>query len=142
MTTLRSRTTMRERSIAALTILVMGAFGAHADSPGFIRSYGEWTALSKSWKSAHAEGAFDELILSRGTAEDLADSRGLSSCAAADGFTPNMLADLIDKRYAAHPEESSTVAASVLAGALIDRCKAQMNAARASEGLSPLTPLP
>jgi hypothetical protein len=39
-----------------------------------------------------------------------------------------MLADLIDKRYAAYPEESSAVAASVLARALIDTCTAQMNA--------------
>ena len=33
-------------------------------------------------------GAFDVLELSSGSAEDLADARGLSSCAIADGFTP------------------------------------------------------
>jgi hypothetical protein len=45
------------------------------------------------------------LALSGGSAEDFADSRGLSSCATADGFTPKILAGMIDARYAAHPEE-------------------------------------
>jgi hypothetical protein len=85
-------------------------------------------------------GAFDMIALSSGSAEDLADARGLSSCAVADGFTPKILAGLIDGRYAAHPEEWSAGAANALAAALVDACGAQMDAERRQGGLSALTP--
>jgi len=132
---------MRSQLAVALTFTI-GAFGAYADGLSFGRNYGGWTALSGSSKAAYAAGAFDMLELSSGSAEDLADARALSSCAVADGFTPKILAELIDGRYAAHPEEWSAGAANVLAAALIDACDAQMDAERRQGGLPPLTPHP
>jgi hypothetical protein len=84
--------------------LVIHGFGALAEGPSFTRNYGEWSALSGPSRAAYAAGAFDMLALSGGSAEDLADSRGLSSCALSDGFTPKALARIIDARYAGHPE--------------------------------------
>jgi hypothetical protein len=133
---------MRSRLSAALIVAAIGAFDARADGSWFGRNYGEWSALSGPSKAAYAAGAFDMLELSRGSAEDLADARGLSSCAVLDGFTPKILAGLIDGRYAAHPEEWGAGAASVLAAALIDACGAQMDAERRQGGLSTLTPRP
>lgn len=130
------------RLTAAMTIAALSAFGAHADSAKFGRNYGEWSALSDPSKSAYAAGAFDALMLPDSSPETAADLRGLSACAAAVGFTPKILAGLIDARYAAHPEERSVGAASVLTAALIDTCGTQMNSERRRSGLSPLTPHP
>jgi hypothetical protein len=131
---------MRSRISAALIVVAIGAFDARADDLRFGRNYGEWSALSGSSKAAYAAGAFDMLAISSGSAEDLADARGLFSCAVADGFTPKILARLIDGRYAAHPEDWSAGAANALAAALIDACGAQMDAERRQGGLAPLTP--
>ena len=138
----RERMPIRRRLTTALTITALSAFGAHANSPRFGRNYGEWSALSESSKSAYAVGAFDALTLPDSSAETAADSRGLSACAAADGFTPKILAGLIDARYAAHPEEWSAGAASALTAALIDTYGTQMDSERRRSGLSPLTPYP
>jgi hypothetical protein len=87
-------------------------------------------------------GAFDALTLPDSSAETAADSRGLSACAAEDGFTPKILAGLIDGRYAAHPEEWSAGAASALIAALTDACGTKMDSERRRSGLSPLTSHP
>jgi hypothetical protein len=108
------RGAMRSRLSAALIVVAIAAFDARADDLRFGRNCGEWSALSGSSKAAYAAGAFDMLALSSGSAEDLADARGLSSCAVADGFTPKILAGLIDGRYAAHPEEWSAGAATAI----------------------------
>jgi hypothetical protein len=133
---------MRWRLTTTLTIAALSAFGAHADSPRFGRNYGEWSALSEPSKSAYAAGAFDALTLPDSSAETAADSRGLSACAAEDGFTPKILAGLIDGRYAVHPEEWSAGAASALIAALIDACGTKMDSERRRSGLSPLTSHP
>jgi hypothetical protein len=95
---------MRSRTGLALIILVEGAFAALAEGDGFVRNYEAWSALSESSKSAYAMGTFDDILLSRETAEDLADNRGLATCAIADGFTPKFLGALIDAQYAGHSE--------------------------------------
>ena len=133
---------MRGRIVAALIAVAMGASEACADGPSFGKNYGEWSAFSESSKSAYAAGAFDMLALSSGSPEDLADARGISKCAVADGFTPKILAGLIDGWYAAQPEEWSAAAVSALSAALIDTCQGQMNAERQQSGLLPLAPLP
>ena len=133
---------MRCRLTTTLTIAALSAFGAHADSPRFGRNYGEWSALSEPSKSAYAAGAFDALMLPDSSAETAADSRGLSACAAADGFTPKILVGLIDGRYAAHPEEWSAGPASALTAALMDTCGTKIDSERRRSGLSPLTSHP
>jgi hypothetical protein len=125
-----------------LSVLVVDGSGARADGPSFTRNYGEWTALSGPSKAAYAAGAFDMLALSGGSAEDLADSRGLSSCAIADGFTPKILAGMVDARYAAHPEEWSATATSALTAALIDVCATEINSKRRQSGLLAIPPQP
>ena len=133
---------MRRRLITTLTIVALSAFGAHADSLRFSRNYGEWSTLSDPSKSAYAAGAFDALMLPNSSAETAADLRGLSVCAAADGFSPRVLAGFIDACYAAHPEEWRAGAASTLTAALMDTCGTQMDSERRRSGLSPLTPHP
>lgn len=125
-------------------IVVMGfwprACEADAPKPGFTTNYGEWSVMSAPAKSAYAAGAFDALTLAGGSVEDRADARGLSACAIEDGFTPNVLAHLVDARYAAHPEERSIGAASVVAAAVTDACEDQMNADRRQSGILPMPP--
>ena len=102
----------------------------------FAAKYGDWAPLAPSSKAAYAAGAFDSLTLSGDSQDSNADLRGIAICARADGLTPAILAQMVDARYVAHAEEWSFGPASVLAGALLDACKAQVNTERRKAGLS------
>jgi hypothetical protein len=71
-------------------------------------------------------------------ASDKADERGVLICAGSGGLTPARLAEMVDRRYAQHSEEWGFVAAGVLAGAVIETCKTQINEERRRAGLPAL----
>ena len=105
----------------------------------FVSNYGAWRALPPQSKEAYAAGAFDQLLNSSPSdAANEADARGVLHCAGAVGLTPSLLAEMVDRRYARHGEESSFAAAAVLAGAVVETCKAKIDEERRKSGLAPL----
>lgn len=110
-----------------------------SELPSFSANYGDWRGFSSPTKAGYASGAFDMLMHSGlFDAYSMADTRGVAECAVGAGFTPVILAEMIDRRYAAHKEEWSVTAANVLAAAVFEACKIQINAVRRKMGLDTL----
>ncbi len=109
---------------------------ACADGPKFDLNYGAWKAFPKGMKFTYIAGAFDMLMTS-GSQDpyDQADQRAIGNCTTATGMTPEILSELVDRRYEQHTEEWAFGPANVLVAALIDACKTQINDERRNRKL-------
>jgi hypothetical protein len=132
-------TTDRAIGRAHQSPVVSGIGNRRRSYPLFVVNYGAWRALSQPSKNAYVAGALDALINPGSTdAYEIADAKGVSNCALGAGFTPAVLAEMLDRRYAQHSEEWSYGAASELGAALVETCTAQINEERRKGGLSVL----
>jgi hypothetical protein len=99
---------VRSTGIIGLLLSTTSLAAADPTPSYFTANYGEWRALSSALKKGYAAGAFDMLMRSGSLgAYDSADERGVSNCALSAGFTPGILTEMIDRRYAQHSEEWS-----------------------------------
>lgn len=111
----------------------------------FVKNYGDWQRLTPQGKVGYVMGAFDQQQEFNPMASNtvgLNYAIGVQQCSDRNGLSPELLVQLVDKYYVQHTNSWKSPASEILALALYDLCKEEINAALKKAGLQPIPEIP
>lgn len=110
-----------------------------------VGNYGEWRRLTVEEKTGYVMGAFDQqqsFSLMPSSSAELPFVIGIQQCSARNGLSAELLVQLVDRYYSQHQSSWKSPASEVLASALFDLCKDEINSAFKKAGLQTIPEMP